>query len=417
MLGLLQRGRGAGYVRALGDPAGAADLVVDCIVRDPRWDHQVEARSWYYAGLVHALGVDLARLRAAYVDPLDGHGDVAAWLATAVLELCARRHVKGAVAELLRYLDSGRDLSLALQHLLPLAGHPGAAGLFHIVDAVGPAELGDALWSVEDLAADPWPQWRQASRTVASAIEATAARGAPTELSTDAARRAREQATRDRLVQVGKHAAAGTPAARLVGLADGDDEVLLEVASALLEDETLTIGVRAAIRRTLRNLDSPRALAWARANASLDGEGGRAALHLLAGRAVASDVPKLRHLLEIAAADRDPDMYSLSSLVDGLGRLADTAAVALFEALFDTTVYSYLRRRCARALSATSASFPAGRAIECLWDCEAETRAIAIAEVDTDDPTVRSRLAQIACDPTENQQTATAAANRRTTSL
>ncbi|MFI7670583.1 hypothetical protein [Nocardia sp. NPDC049526] len=46
LLGLIQRGRGACFVAALERPALARDLVVDCIVCDPRWDHQVEQRDW-----------------------------------------------------------------------------------------------------------------------------------------------------------------------------------------------------------------------------------------------------------------------------------------------------------------------------------------------------------------------------------
>ncbi|MFI6169151.1 hypothetical protein ACIBCN_20395 [Nocardia sp. NPDC051052] len=42
--GMIQRGRGACYPEAQAEPAKAGDLVVDCIVHDPRWDHQVEQR-------------------------------------------------------------------------------------------------------------------------------------------------------------------------------------------------------------------------------------------------------------------------------------------------------------------------------------------------------------------------------------
>lgn len=64
LLGLVQRGRGAGFEAALTQPAQARAHVVDCIVRDPRWDHQVEQRDWLYAALVAELGIEPARLRA-----------------------------------------------------------------------------------------------------------------------------------------------------------------------------------------------------------------------------------------------------------------------------------------------------------------------------------------------------------------
>ncbi|MFE9319534.1 hypothetical protein ACIHDR_07585 [Nocardia sp. NPDC052278] len=42
------------------------------------WDHQVEQRDWRYAALVAELGIELARLRAAYAGPVDGGGDTEA---------------------------------------------------------------------------------------------------------------------------------------------------------------------------------------------------------------------------------------------------------------------------------------------------------------------------------------------------
>jgi hypothetical protein len=44
--GRLQRGRGQGYLDALSAPSEEARAaLLDCIVRDPRWDSQVESRS------------------------------------------------------------------------------------------------------------------------------------------------------------------------------------------------------------------------------------------------------------------------------------------------------------------------------------------------------------------------------------
>src|SRR5262245_24064910 len=93
LLGLIERGRGACFGAALAQPALARDLVVDCIVRDPRWDHQVEQRDWLYAALVAELGIELARLRAAYAGPVDAGGDAEAWLATGVFAQLARRGI------------------------------------------------------------------------------------------------------------------------------------------------------------------------------------------------------------------------------------------------------------------------------------------------------------------------------------
>lgn len=64
LLGRLQRGRGSGAVRALSEP-GAGDLVYECVIRDPRWDHQVDSRDHYLASLIHRLDLP--------VDPIADH--------------------------------------------------------------------------------------------------------------------------------------------------------------------------------------------------------------------------------------------------------------------------------------------------------------------------------------------------------
>jgi hypothetical protein len=405
LLGMLQRGRGAAYSRALTDAERAGDLVVDCIVNDPRWDHQVEERGWLYTALVAELDVDLARLRDAFVCPPNWGGDDKAWLATEVFELVARHGVAGGVSELRRYLRSGRDFEQALFHLLPLADHPEAEGLIDdILEVADLDQLGDIL---TDLTAAPWPEWQRASpridKAVVNALSRRATGKEAASPSRDAeVRRSRADWTQDLLIQARANAPPGTPASQLVVLGDeSGEETLLEIASDLLEDESLRVGVRAAVRRSLWALRSPNALAWARVTSSLDDEGGLAAVHLLAELAEESDVPRLRELLGAALACDNDYLYAQCSLVDGLGRLDDHESLGLIEVVFDETVYSYLRRRCAQVLSQKSPQFAIERAVECLNDCESETRSIAVNSVDTAVPGVRERLVQMVDDPTE----------------
>ncbi|MEU7634206.1 hypothetical protein AB0C34_30255 [Nocardia sp. NPDC049220] len=129
LLGMIQRGRGACYGAAHAERAMAAEFVVDCVVHDPRWDHQVEERSWLYATLVVDLGVDLSRLRAALAGPVGASGDSDTWLATGVLERLAHRGVGGSITELRHCLRSGRDLEQVLGSSIPFTGHPEAEGL------------------------------------------------------------------------------------------------------------------------------------------------------------------------------------------------------------------------------------------------------------------------------------------------
>lgn len=217
LLGLIQRGRGACFEAAHTQPAPARDHVVDCIVRDPRWDHQVEQRDWLYAALVAELGIEPARLRAAYAGPVD-----------------------------------------------------------------------------------------------------------------------------------------------------------------------------------------------ARANADLDGDAGAAAISLLADFAEPADGPRLCDLLKDALAQGN--IYAQCDLVDGLARLGHVAAVGIIDEIFDGTVYSYLRTRCAAASALLSPDFAEYRAIECLDDCESETRALGVTHASDRMPMVRERIRGMAEDVTEED------CNRRTAS-
>ncbi|MEU7634205.1 hypothetical protein AB0C34_30250 [Nocardia sp. NPDC049220] len=163
--------------------------------------------------------------------------------------------------------------------------------------------------------------------------------------------------------------------------------------------------VRIAVRRCLRKLRSPRALAWARANTALDGDAGWVALSLIADIAETPDAPRLLELLVEAVARGNGYIYEQCDLVDGLARLGDVASIATVEEIFDNTVYSRLREQCAAALSRLAADFADERAVECLDDCESDTRAIAIAHANMSVPEVSERIGRIAHDPTEEKPT------------
>src|SRR5690349_16295324 len=63
LLGQLQRGRGAGFLWASReDPKVVHPLLVECVTRDPRCDHQVESRAEYYARLVVLTSMSLESL-------------------------------------------------------------------------------------------------------------------------------------------------------------------------------------------------------------------------------------------------------------------------------------------------------------------------------------------------------------------
>lgn len=349
LLGQIQRGRGISRTAALTDRATASDYVVACIADDPRWDHQVESRDWLYATLITDLGVDITRLRAAYADrPVDPYGDDAAWLTTSVLDLLARRGISGSVSELRHYLRSGRDIDQALGYLIPYIDHPEAEGLLAEVLEVADDEQLQSAFGWRFSPPAP-PEWRQSS----ARIERVAA-----------------AADEARLTPVPTH------------------------------------------QRPPRKARSPQTLEWARANAGLDNDFDGTALSLYAKLAEPSDAPRLLEMLDATLGRGNEAIYDQCNLVEGIARLRHSPASPTVESIFDTTVYSYLRKKCALALSRCAPDFASGRAIECLDDCESDTREVGIEHANIANPEVHERIRLISEDPTEEESTRRAAALR-----
>lgn len=414
LLGMLQRGRGASYSRSLTDNT-AADAVVDCVVHDPRWDHQVEERSWLYARLTTELGVDLSRFRAAYAEPADPYGDSDAWLATGVLSLLAHRGFAGAVTELRHYLRSGRDLDQALSAVVPFAHHPEAEGLLsEILEVADDAQLLSTLesqWRFNDLTASPWRAWRRASirmERVIGAVERVRAEHSPP----IPTRAARDATAREKIARAASEAHLATSLS-VHDLTESEWEAfLLSVVPNLLGNPDVPRPVQVAARRFLDRCHTPAALSWARGNAALDGAPESTALSLFANLAEPSDGPALFDLLTASIAGGNEYIYEQCNLVEAVGRVGELRSISTVAEIFDATVYSYMRTKCAHTLSLLDPDFANGRGIECLDDCEAGTRAIGIAHANLARPDVRDRIEQTAIDPTEDTDNRRAAVQR-----
>ena len=65
---------------------------------------------------------------------------------------------------------------------------------------------------------------------------------------------------------------------------------------------------------------------------------------------------------------------------------------------YDQIPYSYGRRYIVAALAASDPTFDGDVAVECLWDCEAETRGLACAHVDRRVRLAAQRLEELAAD-------------------
>ncbi|MEU7141498.1 hypothetical protein ABZ942_18730 [Nocardia sp. NPDC046473] len=413
LLGMMQRGRGACYREARAEPVAAGNLVVECIVHDPRWDHQVEQRSWLYAMLVADSGIELSRLRAAYSGPVDPHGDSDAWLATGVLERLARRGVNGAVTELRHYLRSGRDLDQALDRLIPFVEHPEAEGLLNdVLEIADDEQLASTLapfGQLRDLSAPPWPNWRRASARMERIIVAAAhIQGSGERRVLD--RAAREAANRERVLRAAVEANLVTAVSEVTEARW--ETTLLRIAPNLLQDKETPLVLQNAVRKALRTLRSPQALTWARTCATLDDSVGRSALSLFAELSETSDAPRVFEFLTEAVSGGNTHLYDQNDLVSALGRLNHVAARAAIDEIFDNTIYSYLRIQCATALGRLAPDFADERAVECLDDCEPETRELGIAHANIAIPAVRERIGRTADDPTEEACNRRAATDR-----
>jgi hypothetical protein len=143
------------------------------------------------------------------------------------------------------------------------------------------------------------------------------------------------------------------------------------------------------------------------------GKTGQFALHMVAAWPRDGDQPLLRSVLE--HVNDDEWLYRVCDAVDGLAKLLDQAAVPELERVFREARYSYLRRRAAHALALTSGRFAESYAVECLWDCEEETRAVGCAAASWTSLTVRGRIGEIARDRFEGRKLRVLAGRRQRT--
>ena len=76
------------------------------------------------------------------------------------------------------------------------------------------------------------------------------------------------------------------------------------------------------------------------------------------------------------------DVYVICSLAEALGRCGVHGPFDELQRAYEEIPYSYGRRYVVAALAASDPTFGGDVAVECLWDCEAETRRLAADHVD-----------------------------------
>lgn len=360
-LGLLQRGRGSGWLRAVDRPDGQA-LLLTCLGSDPRWDHQVESRSDYYATLALRLDLPMAALLpVAVAEDTDE-----AWIARNTLEAMARRGSVGA-RDVLAQLPDGE---VEDPQRSPVRSRPHVAAdaaVDAVLAGIQPAFPGELVHRF---------------RNTQHPDEIDALRAAVTGCPNPWGRRF---------------------ASRVLGLR-GDTTLLGAVESILASDEVGA--VRAAAWQYVSALPPETSLPLAREWLVKDDGRSRAAEGVLAEHAESSDISAVRRALSRAV-----DYYAMCDLVTALGRLPEGGPYPELATVYVRSAYSYARMRAVAAMAATDPSFAETWAEECLWDCEDASREVGARYVPLTARTVE-RLRELASDVHEVTAVREAAAAR-----
>ncbi|MDT0343809.1 HEAT repeat domain-containing protein [Streptomyces litchfieldiae] len=456
LLGLLQRGRGDGWLHALAAPrAQAVAALEQCVLHDPRQDWRLEHRSLYYARLYVELDAGLDGIAAHLADPEDALRDEEerTGLALSVLGHLASYGNAEALRLLRRYAIEGANWRWALDELAVRDDDAGLRALGPEILARFPAtEEGEAALTAavrDSFEPRPWHIWAadparpgQRARLERALEDGDFDRwqrqlrppgpqpGWSVRAVLDWAREGYEQTPRqwreapaarclaavagpeDR-PELLAAAAGDQPAARAAALRHlaerGDPEVfpLIRAGAAAADPDIARSAVTAFSR-----MRGPAALAHARRWAPRQDELGACAAAMLAERGEVSDAPLVLTALLRAVRTHGSDARELRPLVEGAGRLAVTSAAPVLRHIYRETSSSHLRGHAARALAATDPSFAAGFAIECLWDCEEDTREVAARFATTVDSRVVERLRRLATDPAERAGVQTAVRGR-----
>lgn len=456
LLGLLQRGRGDGPLHALAaQRAEALAAVEQCVLRDPRLDWRVEARSLYYARLYSDLEgpLDGIEQHLFHPDDLLVPDEHRCGLALSVLGHLAGYGRRDALHLLRRYAAEGgcwewaldelalRDDEAGLRSLGPavVARFPetpeGDAALAAAVreayeprpwqlwaeDPAQPATAARVRQATEQVCFDRWQrQLRPAGPTpgwsVAAVLdwaqEGLAAYPA-VERDQPAARCLQAVAgpeDRPELLDAALRGPSAARAAALRHLADRRDPQALDLieAAAVSDDDRVARAALESFER-LRDDDAmTRARAWAVRTDPL----GSAAARVLARHGGPQDADLVLAALRRTVQSGGADAEGLDALIEGIGRLAECRAAPVLRYVYRETASSQLRGVTAQALAGADPGFAAGLAVECLWDCEESTRELAARRAASGDVRVLAQLRRLAADPAEEAEVQTAVRGR-----
>jgi hypothetical protein len=134
---------------------------------------------------------------------------------------------------------------------------------------------------------------------------------------------------------------------------------------------------------------------------------------LFEAHAVPEDIPVLRAAIREALLDDEKNCYRLCNLMEAFLNFPGIGNIAELSYVFVQFRYSYGRARAAKAVYVTAPElFREKFALECLWDCEARTRKLAVETAPPEKSGVHDRFRQLAVDQWEDDDVRSEARRR-----
>jgi hypothetical protein len=430
LAGQLQRGLGRGFLAALdARRAEVHEHLLKCILGEARVDHQVDSRQWYYGELAWRTEFPVEPLEAHLVelgDDEDGDG----WLALDVLGHLAMRGSGRAVEVLRGYIHYGGSWENALAEL----GRPKRPDYWEGLEEIAARRLnsgGHGFGPYIDQ--EPFATF---TRTVPEFVAAKEQRevdlGRPDLEKERVLHMNTQQLLQPPLTRIHERAkvlAGRTTAADQSLLARSlkheDLQVRAVAARALAEQgsfqgyetaKLIVLGLRGWRSIVTRNF-ATKALSAMPAELVLplarDWRSSRrptlrhASRQILEPHANRDDIPWIRRQLRRkVSVEAEGELLSAAELA---ARLWDPEVLADLRRLFGEFLYSYGRMHLAEVLVQVDSAFPTTLGMECLWDCEPDTRKLGVLHGDRIDARVLKRVQEIAADGAEEERVSEAA--------
>lgn len=458
VLGMLQRGRGAGYLHAAEmAPQRVWPMLVECITNDPRLDKQVEYfRSGYYCDLIIETEMDITPL-ADHLKQNDGPDDKY-WdikLSLETLYCLSASHYGKAQAMLQDYVSYGSHWEDVVRYLWDFRDEGGLDGVDLTVcdrltnDPVFRRDFESGIsnhlkWYAGcehgfGMLLPMFEPWKTLCRRNAQLAKAFDQLCPPEAIESFMRKEGKPPIDLTGLSVAELFAMTEKPifykAAEALEqkLSEKDEQLLLDNLSqdddynAKLALKGLSLlGTSAAfeaVKAFIESGEKPRSSvrshavkAIGRMPASLSLESARqwfqrkewhlhvAGGEILSNHATPDDVPLLVDALRTPETIQCED-WRLGNALEAFWRLDGIGHIPEIENVFLAVQHSYYRRDAAWAMDSTAPDvFQANYAYECLWDCHDDTRICGCETVSLSQPGALARLKEIAEDPYESER-------------